>query len=465
MPGDYKFGKLEDKLLRLCKARNPDYEKIKSVIAEGADVNKTNVTGDSILYCCTHFASHGGESFAKLAEIFVQSGFDVKNKGLGVIGGLVHSTYNRHIFDAAKILLMSGAAGDEKRWKDILGSIGGEESYQRCCDGNHSIENVYYDFYELVDAARLNKPIDGIHVWPDAVGCTIDKVLACGNIAGEPVGGKVAFDGAIVFRSGEKYIVISGTPNICVFGETFLDGKNICETRRSLTSRAGHKIVDITFEHKEVTKDTASYRQPNIYLHFEDGIAVRFSTNFGEVEEDETTNYYEMVDIGTTDIQSNRNTLLSLCKSENSKFNWDAAQIALDSGIDINEILPDTYGYQTTYLMAAVENSNYEAARFLVERGADPNLIVEDDSPLNALRFYEENAEENRERLRITELLLEHGADPNLNVEGEPICASAFYYDMYNFDIPEEYSTYRSEYLVILFKYGGKTYQEIDETE
>ena len=98
------------------------------------------------------------------------------------------------------------------------------------------------------------------------------------------------------------------------------------------------------------------------------------------------------------------------------------ASLLADAGADINQ---RTGGDQTTPMLVAVINGNYDLARDLLERGADPNLVSDDGAaPLFAtlniewsLRTWYPQPQAFRQQethyLDFMRLLLEAGADPN----------------------------------------------------
>ena len=100
----------------------------------------------------------------------------------------------------------------------------------------------------------------------------------------------------------------------------------------------------------------------------------------------------------------------------------DAVRLLVESGADINQM---TAGDQSTALLVAVINGNYDLAKELLDADADPNLLSDDGAgPLFAtlniewsLRTWYPQPQAFRQQqtsyLELMQLLLDAGADPN----------------------------------------------------
>ncbi|MCQ2513224.1 MAG: hypothetical protein MJ092_07570 [Lachnospiraceae bacterium] len=295
---EYKFGKSEDQLLRLCRANQPDYEKIQQRIYDGVDLNIVGEYGENILTAVYRYKEHGN-NFPIITQLFINSGFDVKKYGLSCVNALVYSSYDKFIFLAAKLLLEAGADGDEKRWDSLLEAIGTEESYQRCCENNHECENIYYALYEIVDRAHKKLPYNDLELWDSFIGCGITSILSFSTTAESimPIGrNKFSFPDKLYICSEDRVLVIEGNPNIYSRTNPFPEMEiDKCIPVDDLNSILGATVTSISFEHSEVSSGTTTYRQPIIFINLDNKMRVRFSTNFGEVPKGESVTYFEIL--------------------------------------------------------------------------------------------------------------------------------------------------------------------------
>jgi ankyrin repeat protein len=104
----------------------------------------------------------------------------------------------------------------------------------------------------------------------------------------------------------------------------------------------------------------------------------------------------------------------------------DAARVLLNAGADINEKLPDG----TSALLLAILNAHYEAAAFLVDKGADPNADGQGWAPLHQVVWSRRpNTGSNipgavptgrLDSLELVRQLLQHGANVNGRQKKEP---------------------------------------------
>ncbi len=150
---------------------------------------------------------------------------------------------------------------------------------------------------------------------------------------------------------------------------------------------------------------------------------------------------------------SHLNELLALIGQR--PFDTKRANILLRSIDDLDQIIFDSDGTDTTLLSKAVDSNNLEAVQLLLEHGADPNYVSPDYScPFLELQFSWKDEYEDRIRYEITKLFLSHGADPNLIVEGLSVYDYATI-EVYEFFAETSWWPYILEIYKLLVLYGG----------
>ena len=152
-------------------------------------------------------------------------------------------------------------------------------------------------------------------------------------------------------------------------------------------------------------------------------------------------------------------------------FDKDGAKTLLNQIPDINDPIEDEKGYSKTYLCEAVNSLNYDAVDLLLDYGAKSNYNdpdVMEDCPLIELCGY--RGKENVPiQYRIAKLLLQRGADPNFFLEDETV----FDFVQYEFFEQDNYggNPFINDYMKLLIAYGGgypndslpKIYKPIDK--
>ncbi|MCH8208609.1 MAG: ankyrin repeat domain-containing protein, partial [Nitrospinae bacterium] len=120
---------------------------------------------------------------------------------------------------------------------------------------------------------------------------------------------------------------------------------------------------------------------------------------------------------------------------ETASYSCDISKIAeiLAEGADINElehgdtVLTDTISHLFDH------PRRYEIVKFLLDKGADPNLGEEGCGPLFQAILHMD--------AEMIELLCTHGANPNLDIEGEALYDYAIFdydYEIYDLKLPED---------------------------
>ena len=209
---------------------------------------------------------------------------------------LLYDIYDKASFEQMREYLRAGARAEEL--KGLLESIGIEESYQRCCCGNHAQENLLYALYELVRRASEGKGFEKISYWQDAVGKRVRACYACAETLPairEAENGRWTIENRLVLCLDENAVVVEGSPNLylCADEEAFADMQRQ-DISEQLAAYVGQVIEEVRFRHRTVSGDDKQHVQGNIFLVFASGAALRISTDFGETP-GKACIYFEML--------------------------------------------------------------------------------------------------------------------------------------------------------------------------
>lgn len=289
---------LNERLVLACDKATPNLNEIKELIIAGAETNQLNKYGENIfedvflelLYdICDNGKSRRelSENVEKIKEtisLMIEYGFDIKRFGLAIMSQFMFSTYDVHTFDLYRHMLQFDIADDSKAYEDILEGVGTEESFQRCCENNHDLENLFYAIYEMIDAKKEGRDYTSIEPYYDAVGMTIDKIVYF-NEAETMVkqNDYTEYYADIGFVCGDKLLVMCNSVNILFMNDRIAECPQIDISAIFGKDAIGRKIKAISFDHRDVVKGTTYYGQPTIIIELANGKKLKFSHNFGEL--------------------------------------------------------------------------------------------------------------------------------------------------------------------------------------
>ncbi len=299
---------LNKKLIEACDSYN--LVEIQKLVNSGANPNLLDNYGNSIFKYAFISAfdcvKTGQESkylleekiFYQLKETvntLVKHGWEIKKYGLNVMHQFIYMSNEKLAFDLIKFFLSFDLGNDKTEYESLLESIGTEESYQRCCEKNHDSENIFYTMYEIVNAKMENLPYESIELYYDAVGKKIDNILYFGKegiVFSES--GATEYREDIGFVCGEKILVIRECVNILfindIINEEYVETPNLFGD-----NIIGSKIVNVSFEHKEIVDGRTHYGQPTIVLSLDSGKKLKFTHNFGEHNGDKVQSSFVVV--------------------------------------------------------------------------------------------------------------------------------------------------------------------------
>ncbi len=343
MAFDHGYGDLGNKLIELFRSGVPDFDAAEALIRQGADVNAVgkyddeNILSEILLgyswteddntfsdacnncnknHCdsCEHNHYRNpklGLSMCAIIRFFLDHGFDV-NKCDGCFGAqcldaLTFSTYDRYMIEATKLLFDAGAKNriyspdstdpDETPWYSVAIKI----SYHCTCEHNHATANIFEAVYQVYQAVEDGRPYSGIDSYKVAVGKKVLHVLAEKN-GEEPIFFSLdlpKFKKDNCYTQTLYFVYDSGvlvSPQYAAFWtDTILPDVDLVDVSDRFDGIVGNSIKAFTYDHQTIVKGTTHYGQPITTIEMDSGHKVRFSTNFGEVKEDERAAFYELL--------------------------------------------------------------------------------------------------------------------------------------------------------------------------
>lgn len=190
MAYDYGYGPLENQLVDACKEYPPDFEKIRSLIAQGADLNAASVsdpdenmlsqiilgypeiaelheacvrcTDDNCDGCGLNYRDADGRYLPQIIALFLENGFDVsKNErrfGAMCLQNLTWSSYDKYILDGTKLLLKAGATPNISPWcnedehETVMSWVATKESAAKFVHDDPEQARLFGAMYEIIDA-------------------------------------------------------------------------------------------------------------------------------------------------------------------------------------------------------------------------------------------------------------------------------------------------------------------------
>ena len=335
---DLGYGKLGDELIVLFRSGAPDFEAAEELMKQGADINAVGKADDENIlseilsgYWWSKFGDKMdgtcevdyndepecnlnpslGPSMCAVIRFFLDHGFDVTKRdgcfGAQCLWSLTLSTFDRYMIDATKILLDAGATNRtiSPTSSDIADtpkdSIDAEIGFQATFEHNHSLVNIFEAVYQIYQAVEDGRPYSGIDSYEIAIGKKILKVCAEGGRA-KPVFYPAALPG---FQKNNcytrtLYFIYDGgmlivTWHAVFWTDTVLPDVEMVDASEHFEGVVGSTIGGFAFGHRTVVKGTTHYEQPITTIEMDSGRKVRFSTNFGEAEDEDRAAYFELL--------------------------------------------------------------------------------------------------------------------------------------------------------------------------
>lgn len=291
---------LDEKLALACDKAMPDLDEIKELIIAGADTNQVNKYNDNIfddvfleiLYEVRDDSKKLPKTVEKIKEIIslmIDKGFDIKRFGISTMSKFKFATYDPFTFDLYRFMLQYELADDPQAYEEVLEGVGGEESYQRCCEHDHNLENLFYAIYEMVEAKMEGRDYKCIEPYYGVVGLTIDKIVYF-NDSNTLVEKNefTEYNADIGFVCGDKLFVMRDGVNILFMNDRVTEQPQIDISSVFGKDAINRKIKSVSFDHKDIVKRNTHYGQPTIIIELTNGKKLKFTHNFGELPDKET---------------------------------------------------------------------------------------------------------------------------------------------------------------------------------
>ena len=317
-----------NKLIDIFHSISPNMKEAERLLDLGADINALNdymdenVLSESLRAYDSNFFCEMGENsensfdekkanaMCEIIDFFISHGFDI-NGNNGCLGAqclyaLSFMTYDRYMLKVTKHLLDVGAKNrtisdnadeDETPWEHV----GAEGSYQDVCEGNHSLGNLYEALYQIYEAVDKGNSYDGIDSYECAVGKKIIKVLATPNNDNPSVFYSMnlpPFTRENCFTSDLYFVYDGGVLRTTKFADFWVDSMlpqvELVDVSQYFQSIIDKAIVNFSFSNRRVRKESTTYTQPITELEMEDGQCIKFSINFGDVEDENRVAFFEL---------------------------------------------------------------------------------------------------------------------------------------------------------------------------
>ena len=291
---------LDGKLVLACNKAKPDLYEIEELIIAGADTNQVNKYNDSIFYDVflevlyevrdnSRKLPKTVEKIKEVISLMIDNGFDVNRFGISIMSQFKFATYDSFTFELYRFMLQYDLADDPKAYEEVLEGVGGEESYQRCCEHDHDLENLFYAIYEMVEAKMEGRDYKSIEPYYGVVGLTIDKIVYF-NDSYTLVEKKefTEYNADIGFVCGDKLFVMRDGVNILFMNDRVNEQPQINISSVFGKDAINRKIKSVSFDHKDVVKGNTHYGQPTIIIELTNGKKLKFTHNFGELTDKET---------------------------------------------------------------------------------------------------------------------------------------------------------------------------------
>lgn len=189
------------------------------------------------------------------------------------------------LWQCASLILDNGFSRNEKVNQKQLNSIGNEESYQRSCVHDHSVESVLFVIYEVA-AARIRRHSSFItDTYHAGIGKRIKRLLLLDceeTIKAED--DRYRMEGDLAIELEEGYLNIN--VNVQAFFMNKLEAElPVYDAGKAMNlAITGKRISSIHFSDRDPERENP-YAQPMLDIWLDDGSRIHVTNNVGLTEE------------------------------------------------------------------------------------------------------------------------------------------------------------------------------------
>ena len=205
--------KMTEQFMLCLEAYPPDFTQAEELLGKGADIHFVNFVDEPLLEdilmgypvqkamnpcticdeydgcdvsnCEKSKQAYDSEYLVDVVRFFLENGYDVSGEGgrfgADALRGLCWSSCDKHILEAAKLLLDAGAdplAPDEDG-EDVLASIDWVSAGCIPVDEDLESECLYQAYYDIVEGKIKGLNYNQIQWWDAAVGKQINRIISC----------------------------------------------------------------------------------------------------------------------------------------------------------------------------------------------------------------------------------------------------------------------------------------------
>lgn len=336
----YGFDPKLDHFIECCRLYPPDLAQIDALLAQGLDMNtapedepaetpayhillgypdlRDDPCRDCLREDCETCPQRDapktpgdGHYLTALLQKMLNHGLDLSRCG-GAVGNklleaLVLCSYDPYILDAVKLLLRAGAdpaAGSWDGYNGLLEFVATHESAADMIHGDHRRSDLFYAFYEILDACHHHRDYSGISMPEACVGKTIFRAALCSE--------EGPSKGLFTLRTEEErwtncfletLVLWCGSMPLTFnrWGDGLVDPEF---PRRAGYSQSvsdyfqnciGHQITQVEYPPAPASGLGSEDYRPWCTLHLDNGRSIRFSTNAGLVPKEQTCGFFELL--------------------------------------------------------------------------------------------------------------------------------------------------------------------------